>query len=48
MGRKLVCFGAGEKSKYVQEILRKYSDDSVVYYVEDQEFSKIGKYLWGA
>lgn len=40
---RLVCFGAGEKSRELRKILRGgYSGYEVEYYVEDSNFSKIG------
>jgi len=44
---KLACFGAGTKSECVKDIIEKYTDNSIGYYVEDQEVSKIGSILSG-
>lgn len=38
----LVCFGAGEKSKYVKNLIQQNSSHHVLYYVENQLFHKIG------
>lgn len=42
-----VCFGAGEKSKYVRKLLEEHTNIKIDYYVEDQAFSKIGTTLDG-
>lgn len=38
----LVCFGAGEKSRHIRQVIQQFSSKRVLYYVEDQAFSKIG------
>lgn len=43
----LVCFGAGEKSRRVRSIIEKYSSHSVVNYIENQIFAKIGSIFDG-
>lgn len=35
MSRRLVCFGAGEKSRYVRQMIMRDGKDMVLYYVED-------------
>lgn len=40
--KNLVCFGAGEKSRHIRQLLQKYNGCQIKYYVEDQAFSKIG------